>query len=101
MKDYLPESETLDHVKNNVLRTLRSIHLPEKGWFTSHLPDLKGYKDLLSKSSLAVTSSSGALLHPSQDLTDLDLRRSVPIIGFGRSSDDENAKKVNKYFNAL
>lgn len=93
MKDYLPESETLDHVKNNVLRTLRSIHLPEKGWFTSHLPDLKGYKDLLSKSSLAVTSSSGALLHPSQDLTDLDLRRSVPIIGFGRSSDDESAKK--------
>ncbi|XP_052082201.1 dynamin-like 120 kDa protein, mitochondrial isoform X2 [Mytilus californianus] len=79
MKDYLPESETLDHVKNNVLRTLRSIHLPEKGWFTSHLPDLKGYKDLLSKSSLAVTN--------------LDLRRSVPIIGFGRSSDDESAKK--------
>ncbi|XP_071146053.1 dynamin-like GTPase OPA1, mitochondrial isoform X2 [Mytilus edulis] len=79
MKDYLPESETLDHVKNNVLRTLRSIHLPEKGWFTSHLPDLKGYKDLLSKSSLAVTN--------------LDLRRSVPIIGFGRSSDDDCAKK--------
>ena len=30
MKDYIPESETLDKIKHNVLKAFNSVHLPEK-----------------------------------------------------------------------
>ena len=78
MKDYIPESETLDKIKHNVLKAFNSVHLPEKGWLKNHLPDLKGYKDMFQNS--LTESDSG-------------MQSALPMIGIGRTTGEENSKK--------
>lgn len=84
MKEYLPESETFEAVKNSVLRTLRKIHLPEKGWLTNKLPSIKEYKDMVTNSQLTASEVTA------------EIKNSMPILGLGKSISEDNVKESGK-----
>lgn len=95
MKDYIPESETIDTIKQNVIKAFKSIHLPEKGWLTSHLPDLKQYKEMFS-STVNDTGSTAALFLYQQDPTAVGVKGALPIIGIGQSSSKDDKTKESE-----
>lgn len=77
LKQYYPETETMKSLVQSVKTAVGSIHLPEKGWLKSMLPDLKEYSDWLSNSGVSLKSA-------------------MPLLNSGAAPETDSRKKSEK-----